>query len=160
MWQPQVFVIDVDGVMTTGQFLYTPGGKAAKIFGPDDRDALGLLKDRLAVHFVTADSRGWRISYRRIVEDMGYPLALVGTEERGAWIACHWDPAGVIYMGDGLMDVTVFNEVGHSICPADGFYLACERADYVTRHSGGNRAVAEACVYILAHLEDGIWAPN
>ena len=38
--KPKIFLIDVDGVMTTGQFAYTANGKTMKIFGPDDNDAL------------------------------------------------------------------------------------------------------------------------
>mgnify|MGYP004004047157 FL=1 len=39
----KVFILDVDGVMTTGHFLYSEAGKQMKIFGPDDNDGLGLL---------------------------------------------------------------------------------------------------------------------
>jgi len=37
------FILDVDGVMTTGQFFYTEDGKTMKVFGPDDHNALTLL---------------------------------------------------------------------------------------------------------------------
>ena len=40
---PKVFILDVDGVMTTGSFLYSSEGKIIKSFGPDDNDALSLL---------------------------------------------------------------------------------------------------------------------
>ena len=40
MKKPKVFLVDVDGVLTTGQFLYTENGKTMKIFGPDDHDGL------------------------------------------------------------------------------------------------------------------------
>ena len=35
----KVFILDVDGVMTTGQFFYSKDGKQMKVFGPDDNDA-------------------------------------------------------------------------------------------------------------------------
>ena len=41
---PKVFLIDVDGVMTNGQLIYTANGKTMKVFGPDDHDGLSLLK--------------------------------------------------------------------------------------------------------------------
>ncbi len=41
---PKIFLIDVDGVMTNGQFTYTKEGKIMKNFGPDDHDGLSLLK--------------------------------------------------------------------------------------------------------------------
>ena len=42
----KVFISDVDGVLTTGQFIYTADGKSSKIFGPDDNDGLSLLKGK------------------------------------------------------------------------------------------------------------------
>ena len=38
--KPTCCILDVDGVMTTGQFLYTADGKVMKVFGPDDNDKL------------------------------------------------------------------------------------------------------------------------
>jgi len=39
--------LDVDGVLTTGQFFYTAEGKAMKVFGPDGNDGLSLLKPHI-----------------------------------------------------------------------------------------------------------------
>jgi len=39
--------------------------------------------------------------------------------------------------------------VGYSIAPANSDEKAIEMADYVTKRSGGDRAVAEACLHIL-----------
>ena len=46
-----MLVLDVDGVLTTGQFLYSKNGKEFKIFGPDDNDGLALLKPFLKILF-------------------------------------------------------------------------------------------------------------
>ena len=53
--EPKCFILDVDGVMTTGHFLYTKEGKAMKIFGPDDHDGLSILRNCLHIRFVTGD---------------------------------------------------------------------------------------------------------
>ena len=47
--EKKVFIIDVDGVMTTGQFLYTEDEKCMKVFGPDDNDGLSFLKTDMEV---------------------------------------------------------------------------------------------------------------
>ena len=39
-------MLDVDGVMTTGQFIYSDKGKQYKIFGPHDSDGLKLIKKK------------------------------------------------------------------------------------------------------------------
>lgn len=147
--KPKVFILDVDGVMTTGQFLYTEDGKIMKVFGPDDNDALSLLKPHLKIVFVTGDKKGFSISRKRIVDDMKYPLELVSTIRRVEWISERYSLDEVIYMGDGIFDHYVFKEVGYSIATSNADENAKKYADYVTKRSGGNRAVAEACLHIL-----------
>lgn len=147
--QPICFILDVDGVMTTGQFLYTSDGKAMKVFGPDDNDGLSLLKSSLEIRFVTGDKKGFDISKKRIVDDMGFPLDLVSTIRRIDWIKDKYDSSEVIYMGDGIFDHYVMKHVGYSIAPANADRFAKQCANYVTERSGGDRAVAEACLHIM-----------
>jgi len=151
---PKIFILDVDGVMTTGQFFYSLEGKTLKVFGPDDNDGLSLLNSYIDIHFVTGDRKGFPISQKRIVEDMKYPLDLVSTIRRIDWIKERFNPAEVIYMGDGIFDPYVMKEVGYSIAPANADTNAIKHADFVTKRSGGNRAVAEACLHILEKFFD------
>jgi|LauGreDrversion4_2_1035121.scaffolds.fasta_scaffold170999_2 3-deoxy-D-manno-octulosonate 8-phosphate phosphatase (KDO 8-P phosphatase) len=146
---PSVFILDVDGVMTTGQFLYSAEGKAMKVFGADDNDALSLLRTNLEVRFITGDKKGFAISKRRIVDDMGFELDCVSTIRRVDWISERYPLKSVIYMGDGIFDHYVMSRVGYSIAPANADKNAKARASYTTERSGGDRAVAEASLHIL-----------
>ena len=146
--KPTVFILDVDGVMTTGQFFYTKNGKFGKIFGPDDHDALSLIKEFIEVRFITGDKKGFDISKRRIVKDMKFRLDLVSTVKRVDWIK-KYKLEETIYMGDGIMDIPVMEKVGYSICPFNGNDLTKKSSNYVTKRSGGERAVAEACVHLM-----------
>ncbi len=143
------FVIDVDGVLARPEVYYSPEGKSMKVFGPDDHDALNMLRDKLSVEFMTSDKRGFAISKKRVVDDMGFELHLVSNYTRLDWMGKRYDLEKTIYMGDGILDAEIFRKVGYSICPSDGFYLTRQQADFVTNAKGGNRAVAEACVHIL-----------
>ncbi len=67
------FVLDVDGVLTDGSFLYDERGKAYKVFGPDDADALKVLSKYVDIVFTSQDKRGFNISKKR-VNDMGFEL--------------------------------------------------------------------------------------
>jgi len=145
----KVFILDTDGVITTGQFFYTAEGKAMKVFGPDDNDALSLLKPYLETRFVTGDKKGYPISKKRISDDMKFKLDLVSTIHRVEWIKERYNLAEVIYMGDGIFDHYVMQKVGYSIAPANADKLTASQANYVTKRSGGDRAVAEACLHIL-----------
>lgn len=147
--KPKVFIIDVDGVMTTGHLLYTENGKTMKVFGPDDHDGLSLLKNYLEIRFVTGDKTGFKISKKRIVKDMKFPLDLVSTIKRVEWISKRYSLDEVIYMGDGIFDHYVFKKIRYSISTGNADLLAKKTADYVTKRNGGDRAVAEACLHIL-----------
>lgn len=147
--KPLVFILDVDGVMTTGQFLYTADGKVMKVFGADDNDGLSLLKNHIEIRFVTGDKKGFPISKKRIVDDMGFELEIVSTIRRVDWIAERYPLESVIYMGDGIFDHYVMSKVAYSIAPANSDKNAKAYASFVTERSGGDRAVAEACLHIL-----------
>lgn len=147
--KPEMFVLDVDGVLTTGQFLYSKNGKEFKVFGPDDNDGLSLLKPFLKIHFVTQDKKGFGISKKRIVTDMKYPLNLVKTLDRVEWMKNKTSLNKIIYMGDSIFDHLIFSKVGYSIAPANADQSAKINADFVTKRNSGERAVAEACVHIL-----------
>ena len=145
----KVFLLDVDGVLTNGQFLYSKDGKVLKTFGADDNDALCLLKPHIEIRFISGDKSGFEISKKRIVDDMKFPLDQVSTFQRLDWIAERYPLEEVIYMGDGIFDYYVMERVGYSIAPANSDPQALKVAKYVTSRSGAERAVAEACLHIM-----------
>ena len=149
MLKPLIFLLDVDGVLTTGEFIYSEEGKVLKIFGPDDNDALSLLRPFIDIRFITGDKKGFQITHKRIVDHMNFKLDLVSTIKRIDWIKEKFECDRVIYMGDGIFDHYVMREVGYSIAPSNGDINCKNQANYVTKRSGGDRAVAEACLHIL-----------
>lgn len=147
--KPKYFILDVDGVMTNGNFIYSSKGKEFKIFGPDDHDALKLLQNFLEIIFVTGDKKGFPISKKRITNDMGYKLDLVSTINRIQWIQERYNPKEVIYMGDGIFDHYVMQSVGYSISTSDSDVNAKKHSNFITKRKGGERAVSEACIHLL-----------
>jgi 3-deoxy-D-manno-octulosonate 8-phosphate phosphatase (KDO 8-P phosphatase) len=152
--KPKVFILDVDGVLNTGRFLYNEEGKVMKEFGADDSDALKVLNSDIEIRFVSGDKRGFPISKKR-VEDMKFEIDLVSTFQRIDWIKERYDPKDVIYMGDGIFDYLVFEQVAYGIAPANGDADTRAKADYVTERLGGDRAVAEAAKHIANKFFDG-----
>ncbi len=147
--KPRHFIIDVDGVLTDGTFYYTTEGKVMKRFGADDNDALKLLTDKLSIHAISGDHRGFDITKKRVVDDMGIQLNFVSTDKRVEWICEHYNPHHVIYMGDGIFDHIVFNKIFYAIAPANALEQTKQHAHFVTQRRGGEGAVAEACLHIL-----------
>ena len=142
-------IIDVDGVMTDGKFYYSHGGKVMKAFGADDHDALSILKNYINIIFVTGDKKGFSISRKRIVSHMGFKLHLVSTVKRIEWIKKNYKLNECIYIGDGIFDYLVMEKIGYSITPNNASNFTKDYANYNLKRSGGDRAVAEACLYIL-----------
>jgi 3-deoxy-D-manno-octulosonate 8-phosphate phosphatase (KDO 8-P phosphatase) len=144
-----LIVFDVDGVMTDGRFSYSRAGKELKSFGPDDADALRVLRAEVPIAFVSADRRGFPITEQRIATDMGHDLSLVASSDRVAWIAARAPLQNVAYMGDSFTDIPVLERVGVGITTSDALPGVRRCATYVTDRRGGDRAVAEACFFLL-----------
>jgi 3-deoxy-D-manno-octulosonate 8-phosphate phosphatase (KDO 8-P phosphatase) len=146
---PKNFILDVDGVFTDGTFYYTADGKAMKKYGPHDNDGIKMIRGIMNIQAISADHRGFPITQKRIKEDMNIPLELVPEKDRLVWLKQKFNMDESIYMGDGWHDMEIFKNAGYSIAPANAFYLVKEKADYVTRTTGGQGAVLEACLHVL-----------
>ena len=146
---PQYMIFDVDGVMTTGQFLYSERGKEYKVFGPHDNDGIKMISEKLKIVFLTADKRGFKISKKRIVDDMKQELVLVSEEERLPYIEKCYGLQNVIYMGDGYFDACILKKCYYGIAPANARIEAKNAADYITPSLAGEGAVLDACLHII-----------
>jgi YrbI family 3-deoxy-D-manno-octulosonate 8-phosphate phosphatase len=152
---PRNFILDVDGVFTDGKMYYSAEGKIFKAFGADDSDALNFIKNKLNITVVSADSRGFSITKKRIESDMGFDLHLVAARARPTWIKENFDSRYCIYMGDGLLDPLVFRMIGYSIAPANASLRTRKEANHVTKNKGGEGAVAEAVIHIFDRFFGG-----
>ena len=153
--QITTLILDVDGVLTTGQFTYTAQGKFSKTFGAHDNDGIKLMRPHMDICAITADKRGFAITKKRVADDMGIPLHLVSETDRLAWIKEHFDIKSCAYMGDGMFDARIFGHVGYAIAPANAFQLTKDHAHHVTRARSGEGAVAEACWHLAKKFLGG-----
>jgi len=142
-------VFDVDGVLSTGQFLYSPSGKQFKVFGPHDNDGIKLLKNFTQIHFVTADKRGFPITEMRIVNDMCCTLDLVSEGERYNYLNMKYGLSRITYMGDGIHDVPILRDCEFSIAPKSARREAIEAAKFITQNNAAEGAVLDACLEII-----------
>ena len=140
-------VIDVDGVMTTGQFLYSSTGKKYKIFGAHDADGLKLIKEKINIVFITADKRGFSISKKRI-QDMGHKIELVSEGDRYSYVKERFGFESTIYIGDGIFDALLIRDCKFGIAPANARIEAKKWANYITPSKSAEGAVCDACIRI------------
>ena len=149
----EVFILDVDGVLTDGKFYYSQEGKVFKKFGPHDSDGLKIISKYLKIQFISADKRGFDISNKRI-KDMGYSLSFVTEDERADWLNKNCDLSKSAYMGDGLFDIYGIKNSLIGISPANALQEVKDSSNYVTHNIGGEGAVFEACMYILKFVNE------
>lgn len=148
--QIHTLILDVDGVITDGRFFYDLNGrKVLKCFGPDDSDALKLISKRINVIFVSADRRGFAISKAR-VEDMGYEIFNISSNDRLDWIKSKFDITNSCYIGDGFYDSFILKQCAYSITMSGSSIASTLVSNYVTSSPGGNRGVSEAILHLCA----------
>ena len=152
--QKYTFILDVDGVLSTGQYLYSNDGKIYKIFGPHDHDGLKMISDKIDISFITADERGYTISEKR-VHDMGFDLQLVSEKDRYNFLYNKYDFKKLIFMGDGINDIQILEKCMFGIAPANARIEAENCADFITESRAGEGAVLDACLEIKRMFLDG-----
>ena len=144
-------VLDIDGVLTNGQYIYSNAGKVYKIFGSHDKDGLKRLQPYLDIHFVTADKIGYPISYARIVKDWKFDeskLHIVSEEERMDWFLRNCNLEETAFIADGIHDAPILKLVKAGIAPASARIEAIKAAKFVTASKAGEGAVLDACLWI------------
>jgi 3-deoxy-D-manno-octulosonate 8-phosphate phosphatase KdsC-like HAD superfamily phosphatase len=145
-----VAIFDVDGTLASPQMFYTEKGKVMKAFSADDKDALLRLDEKVEVVFISADTRGFPITQKRVISDMGFELHNVSHEgkKRWDWIKANFPTETIVYIADGIFDGFVLNKASFSLCPQDSLEEVKVKAKATIPRNGGDRCVAKACLMI------------
>lgn len=148
-------ISDVDGILTDGGHYYGKTGKTLKKFGSNDRDALTKIKELFVdnILFVSADKRGFDITKKRIVEELGYSLEYVPDKERADFISKL--NGKKIYLGDGIYDQDSFAIADLSVCLQDSTPQAKKTAKVLLNTSAGKNVFSHLLDY-LECLEEKI----
>lgn len=147
-------ISDVDGCLTTGQFIYTADGKVGKIFGVNDHEGIKLLrKNNVEVEFITADKTGLPITMARMNE-MKCKCTLVSEVDRVSYIKDKLQKYDkVVFFGDGIGDAYVTrtcNVIFVAPKNARPYTKAC--AVNVTEHRGGDGAFMDLAYYVCQNV--------
>ncbi len=150
--QVKLLLLDVDGVLTVGEIIYTDSGEQIKCFDSKDGLGLRLLMDH-GIHVGIITGRRSQALIKRC-ENLGIDLIFDGVKDKIKAleaIICRFniELSDVAYMGDDLPDLGVMKKVGIGICPADAVPEVREHADIITKSPGGRGAVREVCESIL-----------
>ncbi len=148
----RMIIMDVDGVLTDGQILYTADGGEIEAFSVKDGLALraahrsGLLTAILTGRVSEAVAR--RAKELGIPEiHQGIPSKVEAYE--GLLGRQGLTDDDVAYIGDDLNDVPLLARAGLSAAPADAADEVKAMVDFVTARGGGRGAVREVIELIL-----------
>ena len=150
--QIQLLLLDVDGVLTAGEIIYTDSGEQLKIFNVKDGLGIRLLADAgIRVGIVTG--RGGQ-ALRHRCDNLGINLIFEGTRDKTLVLPEVEKATGVTadrtaFMGDDLPDLPIMKRVGLAIAVADAHPQVRNAAHIVTQALGGKGAVREASEMIL-----------
>ncbi len=150
--QIKLIAMDVDGVLTQGEIIYSSSGEEIKSFCIKDGPALKAA--RIAGLHVAVITGRKSAALERRMKELRIENLEMACRDKGASIRSLLDRLGLrrdeaAFIGDDLIDIPAFRECGFNIAVGD----ACEdlkaMADHVTRAHGGRGAVREAIETIL-----------
>lgn len=149
----KLIILDVDGVLTNGQLIWTDEPQQAKAFHVRDGLGIKLLQKagiEIAIitgkqsHVVTArlSELGVKHVYQNVPDKLPTYLALLDK--------LSLSDADVAYVGDDLPDLPIMSRVALSIAVNDAYGFVKESAQWVTPTKGGFGAVRDVCDLLLS----------
>lgn len=150
--QISLLLLDVDGVLTTGQVIYNDAGQETKVF--DVRDGLGIrmLKEAGIEVGIVTGRRSMALVHR--CRNLNINLLKDGIHDKASALEEILQKTGIpasatAFVGDDLPDLPILKKVGVPIAVNDAHELVKQTAVVVTRAKGGCGAVREISERIL-----------
>ncbi len=148
----KMIALDVDGVLTTGEIIYTSNGEEIKVFNVKDGLGLALASQN---EFVTAlitgrespmvERRGKELKISEIYQNSKDKVKAL--EELANKYQLKFDE--ICYMGDDLPDLPALKRVGLSCCPSDAVLEVRENCSWISSHEGGRGAARELTDFLM-----------
>lgn len=148
----KLIVTDVDGVLTDGGLYYGPDGEYLKRFNA--RDGLGVrLLQNAGIQVAILSGRDCP-ALRKRIEDLGITEAVLGQLDKRSALAgiierCGVTAKEIVFIGDDVPDMEVFELCGVSVTVGDAPEYVKERANFVMKSCGGRGAFRELVDAVL-----------
>jgi 3-deoxy-D-manno-octulosonate 8-phosphate phosphatase (KDO 8-P phosphatase) len=148
----KMILMDVDGVLTGGEIIYTSAGDELKVF--HIHDGMGVTLARMAGLKTGIITGRMSEMVRRRAEELKFDVVVQGQVHK---LAAYedirrrfgLDDAEIAYIGDDLVDLCILERVGFSAAVSDAVAAVKNVCDYVTAAGGGRGAVREVIDLVL-----------
>lgn len=148
----KLLLLDVDGVLTDGNLIFSHDGQESKAFNTQDGFGIRLLQEAgIDVGLITARKSA---AVAKRAENLNLRYVYQGESNKlNAYNAIVKDsgckPIQIAYMGDDWLDLILLKRVGFAAAPANCVVEVREIVHYTAANNGGNGAVREICDLIL-----------
>jgi len=146
------FILDVDGVLTSGTVIASNDGEMRRDFNIKDGFALQyVVKQGYNVIIISGgDSEG----VRKRLKGLGITEVHTAVNDKRKLLTeleakLQINLENALYMGDDYPDLSVMRMCGIKACPADAAWTVQEEVDIVTKAPGGKGAVREIMEKVL-----------
>lgn len=146
------FIFDVDGVMTDGGIFVFQNGEMARKMNTKDGYALQLAVKKKYRFFIVTGSSPSAVKIR--MNNLGIEHVYFNVRDKKAFVQDLINEHGlqkenILFMGDDLPDLPVFDVVGLGCCPADAVDEVKHAATYIAVKKGGCGCVREVIEKVL-----------
>lgn len=148
----RLLAMDIDGVLTNGEIIYTDDGREIKVFNVKDGHGIALaIHAGFQVALITG--RTSPINQRR-AEELKISYLFQGVKNKRPVLEGLLEKLGigmseVLYVGDDTPDIPVLEAVGLAMCPADAVDEVKRVCHYTTKAAGGRGAIREVTDLLL-----------
>jgi 3-deoxy-D-manno-octulosonate 8-phosphate phosphatase (KDO 8-P phosphatase) len=146
------FIFDVDGVFTNSEIIVMENGDLLRTMNTRDGQAVKFALD--AGYNVAIITKGFSVGVRKRFELLGIPHIYDKlTHKEDAFFdlveKLQLQKKEMLYMGDDIPDLALFDKVSIAACPADAVPEIVQSANYISPRNGGAGCVRDVIEKVM-----------
>lgn len=150
----KLIAMDIDGVLTAGEFIVFNSGEEVKIWNIKDRFGFALLRNSgidIKLAWITA-RESEQVAVR--AKELKIEFLFQKCFEKSKALEEIANKTGfkkenMLFAGDDWLDIPAMSKAGLSVCPKDAHEEVIKIVDYVSKYEGGKGVFREIVEIIL-----------
>lgn len=146
------FIFDVDGVFTNSEVLVMENGDLIRTMNTRDGQAVKFALE--AGYHIAIITKGFSAGVRKRFELLGVAYIYDKLQEKSTAFETFSNELKlkkeeILFMGDDIPDLVLYDKVGISACPKDAAFENLARAHYVSSKNGGQGCVRDVIEKVM-----------